>query len=48
MFPVETAEAAARALAAARARVDFEPIKDLAHAYPREANARILDWFLAG
>lgn len=47
MFPVETAEAASRALAAAGARVVYEPIEDLAHAYPREANARILDWFLA-
>jgi phospholipase/carboxylesterase len=47
MFPVETAEAASRALAAAGARVVYEPIDDLAHAYPREANARILDWFLA-
>lgn len=47
MFPSETAEAAAHALAAAGARVRHEEIADLAHAYPREANAAILDWFLA-
>ena len=46
MFPAETAEAAAHALAAAGARVRHEEIADLAHAYPREANAAILDWFL--
>ena len=33
-------------LAAAGARVRHEEIADLAHAYPREANAAILDWFL--
>ncbi|MBR0683581.1 phospholipase [Roseomonas eburnea] len=46
MFPPETAERAADVLAAAGAAVRHEEIPDLAHAYPREANAAILDWFL--
>lgn len=47
MFPPETAEHAARLLAAAGAAVRHQEIADLAHAYPREANTAILDWFLA-
>lgn len=47
MFPVETAEAAAEALARTGAAVTLHRIEDLAHAYPREANEAILDWFLA-
>lgn len=47
MFPAETAERGARLLAGAGAAVRHEEIGDLAHAWPREANARILDWFLA-
>lgn len=46
MFPVESAEAAAEALSAAGAAASLLRIEDLAHTYPREANAGILDWFL--
>ncbi len=48
MFPVESAEAAAEALARAGAAVALQRIDDLAHTYPREANTQILDWFLRG
>jgi phospholipase/carboxylesterase len=46
MFPIETAEAGAQALAQAGAAVTLQRIEDLAHTYPREANETILDWFL--
>ena len=45
MFPVHTAERAARILEGAGARIVFRRIEDLSHAYPREENARILSWF---
>lgn len=44
MFPVESAREARDALAAAGAEVSYREIDDLAHAYPREENAPILDW----
>ena len=44
MFPVDMARAAARQLTQAGAAVTYVEIDDLSHTYPREANARILDW----
>lgn len=46
MFPVSTARSAYSALDAAGARVTYREIDDLSHAYPREENPRMLDWFL--
>jgi len=46
MFAATTAREAARTLRAAGANVDHAEIADLAHTYPREENAAILDWFL--
>ncbi len=48
MFPLEIAEAAQAALKAKGANVIYRPIEDLSHTYPREENARIMDWFLGG
>jgi phospholipase/carboxylesterase len=45
MFPVALAHMARDALLAAGAELVFREIEDLPHAYPREENARILDWF---
>jgi len=44
MFPVDMAREAARHLRQAGAAVTYLEIEDLSHTYPREANARILDW----
>lgn len=44
MFPVDMAREAARDLGRAGAGVTYVEIEDLSHTYPREANARILDW----
>ncbi len=46
MFAADTAREAWRTLRAAGAAVEHVAIADLAHAYPREENAAILDWFL--
>lgn len=46
MFPPETAARGAAMLRAAGATVRHEEIEDLAHCWPREANARLLAWFL--
>lgn len=46
MFPVEIARAAAGELRAAGADLVYRELEDLSHTYPREENARILDWFL--
>jgi phospholipase/carboxylesterase len=48
MFPVEVARSAHAALDAAGAKVVYREIADLSHAYPREENALILEWFLRG
>jgi len=45
MFPVETAEEAADALAKAGADLTLRIIEDLSHTYPREENDGILTWF---
>ncbi len=47
MFPVANARTAQRALAMAGAKVVYREIADLSHAYPREENSGMLDWFLA-
>jgi phospholipase/carboxylesterase len=46
MFPPEMAQMAERTLQAAGADVVYREIADLSHTYPRDENARILDWFL--
>jgi phospholipase/carboxylesterase len=44
MFPVELARGARDALADAGALLCYREIEDLSHTYPREENARILEW----
>ncbi len=46
MFPIALAREARDQLVAAGADLVFCEIADLSHAYPREENAHILDWFL--
>jgi phospholipase/carboxylesterase len=48
MFPVSVARSAYGALDTAGAKVVYREIADLSHTYPREENARMLDWFLNG
>lgn len=48
MFPVQMAREASAALSAAGAAVQFREIADLSHTWPRDENARIMDWLLAG
>jgi predicted esterase len=45
MFPIATARVAHRELQRAGADVVFREIADLSHTYPREENARILEWW---
>jgi phospholipase/carboxylesterase len=45
MFPVKTAQRAATMLEQAGADITLRVIHDLSHAYPRDQNARILEWF---
>jgi phospholipase/carboxylesterase len=44
MFPVAIARMAHRELERWGAQVTYREIEDLSHTYPREENARILDW----
>lgn len=44
MFPVALAREAAQVLEEAGAALVFREIDDLSHTYPREENARILEW----
>ena len=44
MFPVGLARMAHEALRDAGAHVTYREIEDLSHTYPREENARILEW----
>lgn len=44
MFPIATARAARDALRSAGAALVWREIADLSHTYPREENARILEW----
>ena len=46
MFDVDMARGAEQALTAAGAKVTYREIADLSHTYPREENARILDWLI--
>src|SRR5688572_22662189 len=46
MFSAEIARTAEQALRQAGANVVYREIADLSHTYPRDENARILDWFL--
>ena len=45
MFPVGVAQEAARVLEDAGAALVYREIEDLSHTYPREENARIIEWF---
>jgi phospholipase/carboxylesterase len=47
MFSVDIAQTAEKALREAGADVTYSEIPDLSHTYPREENARIMDWFLS-
>jgi len=47
MFPVEAARIGRDALLAAGARLVYRELADLSHTYPRDENARILDWLQA-
>ncbi|MGH7356719.1 MAG: alpha/beta hydrolase [Candidatus Rokuibacteriota bacterium] len=47
MFPVYTAHMAREALETAGARLVYREIADLSHTYPRDENAKILDWLTA-
>jgi phospholipase/carboxylesterase len=47
MFPVGVARQAREILADAGAQVVYRELDDLAHAYPRDENTRMLDWLLA-
>lgn len=44
MFPVSLAREAARVLEGAGAELAYHEIADLSHAYPREMNARLIEW----
>jgi phospholipase/carboxylesterase len=46
MFPVDLARDAVETLRASGADVAYREIEDLSHTYPREENARIIEWFL--
>jgi phospholipase/carboxylesterase len=48
MFPVSLAREAARVLEEAGARLVYREIDDLSHTYPREENARIIEWLDPG
>lgn len=47
MFPVSGARTAHRTLAASGAAITYREIADLAHAYPRDGQGEVLDWFLS-
>jgi phospholipase/carboxylesterase len=44
MFPVSLAQEAARVLEGAGAELVYQEIADLSHTYPREENARLIEW----
>jgi phospholipase/carboxylesterase len=46
MFPVGMARTAHRMLAAAGAAITYREIADLSHAYPRDGQGEVLDWFM--
>lgn len=45
MFPVQTAQQAAKILEQAGADITLRIVHDLSHTYPRDENGRILEWF---
>ncbi|MEA2777825.1 MAG: phospholipase/carboxylesterase [Acetobacteraceae bacterium] len=45
MFPVDMARTAHRTLAAAGAAITYRELADLSHAYPRDGQGEVLDWF---
>ncbi len=47
MFPVGGARTAHRMLASAGAAITYREIADLSHAYPRDGQPEVLDWFLS-
>ena len=47
MFPVHTARLSRHVLLEAGARLVYRELADLSHTYPRDENARILDWFVS-
>ncbi len=44
MFPVSLAREAARVLEEAGDEIAYHEIVDLSHTYPREENARLIEW----
>jgi phospholipase/carboxylesterase len=46
MFPVDVARTAHRMLASAGAAITYREIADLSHAYPRDGQGEVLDWFM--
>lgn len=46
MFPVERAQSGQRMLAHVGAALTYREVPDLAHVYPRDENAALVDWFL--
>jgi phospholipase/carboxylesterase len=48
MFPVSMARTAHRMLASAGAAVVYRELADLSHAYPRDGQGEVLDWWLVG
>jgi len=44
MFPVQVARHTKEALSAAGAEVTYRELDDLSHTYPREINAKMLQW----
>jgi phospholipase/carboxylesterase len=47
MFPVDMARTAYRTLASAGAAITYREIADLSHAYPRDGQGEVLDWFMS-
>lgn len=47
LFPVPLAQEAARVLEGANAALVYREIEDLSHTYPREENARIIEWLVS-
>jgi phospholipase/carboxylesterase len=48
MFSIDIARTAHQTLSGGGANVTYREIADLSHTYPRDENARMLDWFLDG
>jgi len=48
MFSIDIARTAHQALRGGGADITYREIADLSHTYPRDENAKILDWFLDG